>query len=112
MHLVPAFSALDWLPWCLLTVLLLLVAYLESVVRQQQRGHRWIRGRTALWLAGIVLLFLATGPPLAHWAHHSLRGHMMQHLLIGMLTPLGLVLAAPCCGAPCRPQLLAVSTAG
>lgn len=38
---------------------------------------------------------LATWPPLAHWGHHSLRGHMVQHLLIGMLAPLGLVLAAP-----------------
>ena len=29
------------------------------------------------------------------YAHQDFRGHMAQHLLIGMLAPLGLVLAAP-----------------
>ena len=34
-------------------------------------------------------------PPLSGWAHHDLRGHMVQHLLLGMFAPLGLALGAP-----------------
>ena len=41
------------------------------------------------------LLILALWPPLAFWMHYDIRGHMVQHLLIGMAAPLGLVLAAP-----------------
>src|SRR5690606_12892447 len=32
---------------------------------------------------------------LMQWAHHDLRGHMAQHLLIGMYGPLFLVLGTP-----------------
>lgn len=34
-------------------------------------------------------------PPVSDWAHHDLRGHMVQHLLLGMFAPLGLALGAP-----------------
>ncbi len=34
-------------------------------------------------------------PPLGPAAHHDFRGHMAQHMLIGMYAPLALVLAAP-----------------
>ena len=93
MHSTPTSSLTDWLPWCLLIGLLAI--YLGMVIRERRRGHHWSRVRTVYWIIGISLLLVATWPPLAHWAHHSLRGHMVQHLLIGMLAPLGLVLAAP-----------------
>ena len=88
-----AFLTTDWLPWGLLIGLL--SVYLGLVVRESRRGRPWNPVRTTFWIVGISLLLLATWPPLARWAHHSLRGHMVQHLLIGMLAPLGLVLAAP-----------------
>lgn len=51
--------------------------------------------RAASFAAGIGLIAVALMPPLTGWAHHDLRGHMAQHVLLGMLAPLGLVLAAP-----------------
>lgn len=88
-----SFSLADWLIWCLLIALL--ATYLGLVFRQRRSRRPWRGWRTAFWIVGIALLLLATWPPLAQWGHHSLRGHMVQHLLIGMLAPLGLVLAAP-----------------
>jgi putative membrane protein len=41
------------------------------------------------------MLGLATSPPLEALAHADARGHMAQHLLLGMYAPLALVLGAP-----------------
>lgn len=38
---------------------------------------------------------MALLPPLAPFVHGDFRGHMAQHLLIGMYAPLALVLGAP-----------------
>ncbi|MBM0274630.1 cytochrome c oxidase assembly protein [Micromonospora sp. STR1s_6] len=77
-----------WL--ALLPVVLLAVGYLLAAVRDP-RG--WDHRRTAAWLAGCAVLAVALGPlaPLPG----DPRGHMAQHLLLGMLAPLGLVLGAP-----------------
>ncbi|MEV4385214.1 cytochrome c oxidase assembly protein [Micromonospora sp. NPDC049580] len=77
-----------WLP--LLPVAVLAVGYLLAAVRDP-RG--WDHRRTLAWLAGCTVLAVAVGP-LAHLSDDP-RGHMAQHLLLGMLAPLGLVLGAP-----------------
>ncbi len=74
----------------LLIAAVLVASYVVAVLRQRPR--RWSWWRTASWVAGSALLALAFAPPLAH---HDLRAHMGQHLLLGMFAPLGLVLAAP-----------------
>jgi putative membrane protein len=48
-----------------------------------------------LWCTGLGVLAMALLSPLAEAAHHDFTAHMAQHLLLGMLTPLLLVLAAP-----------------
>ena len=81
-------------PWFILAGVLII--YLIAVVRQSSRTNRpWSHWRTASFFAGVGLIAIALSPPLAHLAHHNLRGHMIQHLLIGMVAPLGLVFAAP-----------------
>ena len=70
-------------------------AYLELIRQQRGAGHRWPVGRTLAWTVGIGLLLVALWPPFAFRMHYDLRGHMVQHLLIGMMAPIGLVLAAP-----------------
>ncbi|MEV7329426.1 cytochrome c oxidase assembly protein [Micromonospora sp. NPDC093244] len=77
----------SWLP--LLPVVLLAVGYLLAAVGDP-RG--WDHRRTAAWLAGCALLAVAVGP-LAQLPDP--RGHMAQHLLLGMVAPLGLALGAP-----------------
>jgi putative membrane protein len=55
----------------------------------------WPRWRTAAFLTGCALLAAALLPPIAVFAHEDFRGHMLQHLLIGMYAPLALVSGAP-----------------
>ncbi|MHA7279730.1 cytochrome c oxidase assembly protein [Arthrobacter sp. MDT2-2] len=54
----------------------------------------WPVHRTAAWLAGTGLGFIATGP-LAQAAAGSFTAHTAVHLVLGMLVPLLLVLGAP-----------------
>ncbi|TVP43562.1 MAG: cytochrome c oxidase assembly protein [Gemmatimonadales bacterium] len=69
-------------------------AYLCAALRERgRRGWGWLRIASTLAGAGVGVVALA--PPLAAWAVHDLRGHMVQHLLLGMFAPLGLVLGAP-----------------
>lgn len=86
-----AFS--EWIP--LLLVAAVATVYLCSFcsVRNEKRGRDgW---RTISFLLGSVLLAVSMLPSLMAWAHQDLRGHMVQHLLIGMYAPLFLVLGAP-----------------
>lgn len=82
-----------WLPIGLLFILL--AAYLYGVYIQKKAGRSWSGWRTAGFIAGILLLTAALVPPVMQYAHQDFEGHMVQHLLLGMLAPLGLVLAAP-----------------
>lgn len=75
-----------------LVALLLAGAYLLLVARARQG---WGRPQTASFLTGCALLGLGLSPHLMPWPEGDFRAHMMQHLLIGMLAPLALVLGAP-----------------
>lgn len=79
--------------WLMLAAML--GVYLVAAARQRRVARNWNGWRTASFVVGIVMLALAVSPPLTALAHHDLRGHMVQHLLLGMLAPLALVLAAP-----------------
>ncbi|MZF89906.1 cytochrome c oxidase assembly protein [Streptomyces sp. SID5643] len=89
-------GALVWLPPALV-LLAAAGAYLLLVRRARRRNPAlgWSRWRTGFFLGGTVLLGVALLPPVAPLAHGDFRGHMVQHLLIGMYAPLALVLAAP-----------------
>lgn len=71
--------------------LAILAAYVIAALKQRQ----WSRWRITFFVIGCLILLLAVSPVIVRWAHHELKGHMVQHLLIGMLAPLGLVLGAP-----------------
>lgn len=71
------------------------VVYAVAAARRHTEARGWSRWRTASFLTGAALLAAAFLPPVGSWAEHDFRGHMLQHLLLGMLGPLGLVLGAP-----------------
>ena len=103
-----------WAPSVLLLTLLV-GGYLALVSRRAgTTGRRWRRRRTAAWVVGAALLALGFSPALHAAAHAGPRGHMVQHLLLGMYAPVGLVLAAPvtlllgAAGAPGRRRIAAV----
>lgn len=59
-----------------------------------RRGRRWSRWRTASWLTGTALVASAMSPAMTAITGDASQ-HMVQHLLLGMLGPLGLVMGAP-----------------
>ncbi|SCL25084.1 putative membrane protein [Micromonospora rhizosphaerae] len=65
--------------------------YLAAALRQRDPARRgWPHLRTTSFGLGTALLVLGLA-----WPAHDLAGHMRQHLLLGMLAPLALVLGAP-----------------
>ena len=83
----------------LLVLLVLVPAAVLAVyllgARRERRNSAWSSGRIASFTVGTAMLIAAMSPPVSDWAHHDLRGHMIQHLLLGMFAPLGLALGAP-----------------
>ncbi|WP_258723736.1 cytochrome c oxidase assembly protein [Cellulomonas sp. NS3] len=74
----------------------LLVAYLVGAARLRAHGPRgWSGWRTAAFTAGALLAATALAPAADGVLGGGARGHMAQHLVLGMLAPLGLVLGAP-----------------
>lgn len=73
---------------------LALIGYATAVYRASRRSA-WPWARTAAWVGGVVSIAVALVGPLADEAHRDFTAHMGAHLLIGMLGPLLLVLAAP-----------------
>jgi putative membrane protein len=79
----------------LFVISLFFAAYVVAAVMQKQNHRKWSGWRSAGFIAGCVLLAIAFSPQMMDYAHHDFRGHMAQHLLLGMLAPLALVSGAP-----------------
>ncbi|MGW0019560.1 cytochrome c oxidase assembly protein [Rhodococcus sp. NPDC003382] len=80
------------------TVLLVVgavAAYLLAVRRLRRREVCWPVKRTSAWVAGWASVGVALVGPIADRAHDDFVAHMAAHVLLGMLGPLLLVLAAP-----------------
>jgi len=89
----PDSSAVSWL--CSVVLPAAAVCYVTAAVVTHRRGGWWPPERTACWIAGLVTAGATLGGPLAGAAHHDFSAHMAGHLLLGMITPLLLALAAP-----------------
>jgi putative membrane protein len=77
-----------------LAPLLLGSAYLLGLARLRARGDAWPTGRVAAAAGGLLALAAALLPPVS--GHdEQFPVHVVQHLLLGMLAPLLLTLAAP-----------------
>ena len=77
-------------------VLVLLVAlYIKGVVVLTKRGDKWPVGRTISFALGISAVDFATSGGLGLYANFSFSYHMIAHMVIGMIAPIGLVLGAP-----------------
>lgn len=83
--------------WALPVVLVsvTVACYLTGVRRHRaRRTVRWSRWRTSSWAAGAAMVGLASSP-VAEAAARQPSGHMVQHVVLGMIAPLALVLGAP-----------------
>jgi putative copper resistance protein D len=79
-----------------LTVVVVLGALYGMGLRTMRRsGDAWSIGRTISWYSGLALLLLTTNAGLATYSHVMFSPHMVQHMLLSMVIPIFLVLAAP-----------------
>jgi putative membrane protein len=68
--------------------------YLAGVGRLHRRGRTWSAWRTTGFGLGLILVAAALSPTVEAAAADA-RGHMVQHLVLGMYAPLPLALGAP-----------------
>lgn len=80
----------------MIAILITAVAlYIKGVVVLKKRGDEWPVGRTVAFASGIALIDFATSGGLGVYALFSFEYHMVAHMLLGMIAPIGLVLGAP-----------------
>ncbi len=89
------------IPWNFRADILLVLALAAGIyltgwsrLRRQADGAATLSG-LALYLGGIAALFTALVSPVDRLAAESLSMHMVQHILLLMIAPLGILLANP-----------------
>ncbi|GAA0421456.1 cytochrome c oxidase assembly protein [Streptomyces luteireticuli] len=99
-----AFSG-DWffITGCLLALFL----YGWAVVRLRRRGDQWPVGRTVAFVLGVATVWLVMNTKLNDYGMVMFSVHMVQHMVISMLSPILVLL-----GAPVTLTLRALPTAG
>ncbi|MBY4272496.1 cytochrome c oxidase assembly protein [Rhodococcus fascians] len=81
--------------WSIAMLVAAVAVYVFATTKLEARQIYWPMLRTTAWLFGVLSAGLALIGPLAERAHHDFAAHMVAHVLLGMLGPLLLVLAAP-----------------
>jgi putative membrane protein len=89
-----SYEPLQWLPPALAVAVGGGVYLAGMLAFRTRRGRAWSAWRATSWLGGTALVAVALTPVVAEVATEP-QGHMVQHLLLGMLGPLGLVMGAP-----------------
>jgi putative copper resistance protein D len=69
--------------------------YIKGVVILSRRGDKWPIGRTVAFALGISVIDYATSGGLGVYAKFSFEYHMIAHMALGMIAPIGIVLGAP-----------------
>jgi len=79
----------------LLLIVIILMLYILAAVLSNRRHKKWPLQRTLFWTFGVLCAAAALIGPLANRAHMDFTAHMLSHLLLGMLAPILIALAAP-----------------
>ena len=69
--------------------------YVMGVRTLAKRGDKWPVGRTISFAVAIALLDFATSGGLGLYGRFSFSYHMMAHMVLATLVPIGIVLSAP-----------------
>ncbi|MFF8831528.1 cytochrome c oxidase assembly protein [Streptomyces sp. NPDC015131] len=75
--------------------LLALALYGWGVVRLRRRGDAWPVGRTVFFVTGVLTVALVMCTGLNDYGMVMFSVHMVQHMIISMLSPILLLLGAP-----------------
>ena len=79
-----------------LALLILAVAlYVKGVIILSKRGDKWPIGRTVAFALGITAIDYAVNGGLGVYAQVAFSFHMISHMVLATLAPIGIVLGAP-----------------
>jgi putative copper resistance protein D len=76
-------------------LLLSLALYVLGVATLKRRGDSWQVGRTISFALALSAVDFATSGGLGVYAHFAFSYHMIAHMVLGMIAPIGFVLSAP-----------------
>ena len=97
--LAPNLNRLFWSysPDILILGILLIVSalYIRGLVILSKRGDKWPIGRTVAFFCGVGFADYATSGGVGIYAQYSFSYHMIAHMILGMIAPIGFVLSAP-----------------
>ncbi|CAM5253270.1 hypothetical protein SCHAM137S_05682 [Streptomyces chartreusis] len=82
-------------PFFLVACLVGLALYAWGVVRLRRRGDEWPVGRTVSYVVGVLSVMLVMCTGLNDYGMVMFSVHMVQHMVISMLSPILLLLGAP-----------------
>ncbi|RZT85622.1 cytochrome c oxidase assembly factor CtaG [Pseudonocardia sediminis] len=82
-------------PWVLFPVVVLGIAYLLGVRTVRRRGVAWQRSRTVMWFVGLAIIALSTSSVIGEYDNALFSMTAVQHMLLQMVAPTPLGLAAP-----------------
>ncbi|MGX2998518.1 cytochrome c oxidase assembly protein [Streptomyces sp. JNUCC 64] len=82
-------------PFFLVGCLVVLALYGWGVARLVRRGDKWPVGRTVSFALGVLSVVLVTCTGLNDYGMVMFSVHMVQHMVVSMLSPILLLLGAP-----------------
>ncbi|MGC4950855.1 cytochrome c oxidase assembly protein [Streptomyces sp. DT224] len=82
-------------PFFLIGCVLAVLLYGYGVLRLRRRGDEWPVGRTVLFVIGVLTIALVMCTRLNDYGMVMFSVHMVQHMVISMLSPILLLLGAP-----------------
>ncbi len=82
---------LIWILFALFTT----VFYLWGVIRLARRGDSWPIHRSVSWVIGMCVLAYTTSGGVAVYGEFLFSAHMIAHMVLTMLIPVTIVMAAP-----------------
>ncbi len=87
----------EYQPDALTLALIILAAllYIKGVRILSKRGDKWPLGRTASFLIGLLIVNYAVNGAIGVYSHFGFSYHMIEHMILGMIAPIALVLGAP-----------------
>lgn len=72
-----------------------IVLYLVGVLRLRRRGIGWPIWRTIPWVVGWLMVLMATSSGFGRYGAAQFSIHMIDHMALGMMAPILLVLGGP-----------------
>jgi len=69
--------------------------YISGLITLRRRGDAWPINRSLSWFAGLLIVAWASFGGLGTYSHVLFSAHMVSHMMLSMVAPIFLILAAP-----------------